>query len=159
ALHDRLLVPAGVERVEVELVDRDRLPKPERVDHSVAEAGYRAVVCDGDHVVGFEPREVRAPVLRPRLHATVEPTRERAVRARHLPRRSVREPRVRHLHLASVLEELAEDAVVVADAVAGPRDAEGGHRIEEAGRESAEAPVAEAGVFLDLEERIEIVAE
>jgi hypothetical protein len=52
------------------------------------------------------------------------------------------------LDLPALDDPLAEDAVLVADAVAHHRQAEGGAAIEEAGGEAAEAAVAEPGVLL-----------
>ena len=70
------------------------------------------------------------------------------LRVRELPRAAQREPGVGLLDLPAVDEGLAEDAVLVADAVADAGDAHGGERVDEAGGEAAEAAVAEAGLDL-----------
>ena len=54
---------------------------------------------------------------------------------------------------------LAEHAVFVADAVAHARHAQRGHRIEEAGRQPAEAAVAQRRVGLALGQRVDVDAE
>ena len=52
------------------------------------------------------------------------------------------------INLGAVLDLLREDAVVVAEAVAVGGHAEGGHGVEEAGGEAAEATVAQAEIVL-----------
>ena len=69
------------------------------------------------------------------------------------------EPVVGPLDLPAALDLLAEDAVLVAQAVPDGGDGEGGHRVEEAGGEAAEAAVAEPGVGLLLAEPVEVHAQ
>ena len=83
-----------------------------------------------------------------RLGVPAEATVTARLGVRELPRRAEREPRVGLLDLLAVDEGLAEDAVLVADAVADARDAHRRQRVDEAGREAAEAAVAEAGLDL-----------
>ena len=61
--------------------------------------------------------------------------------------------------LPAVLDHLAEQAVVVADAVAVGGDAERRHALHEAGGEPAEAAIAERGVGLELAQPVEVDAE
>ena len=63
------------------------------------------------------------------------------------------------LGLEAVGEELLEQAVAVEDAVAGHGQLEGGARVEEAGGQAAQAPVAQGGVGLLLEDVGEVLAE
>ena len=65
-----------------------------------------------------------------------------------LPRVAERQPVLRIFLLPAVLDDLAEQAVVVADAVAVGGDAERRHAFHEAGGEPAEAAVAERRVGL-----------
>ena len=58
------------------------------------------------------------------------------------------QPILGFLGLPTVLEGLAEQAVIVADAVAVGGQSDGRHRIEEAGGQAAEPPVAERRVGL-----------
>ena len=71
----------------------------------------------------------------------------------------MREPDVGLLDLLPVVDLLAEDAVVVADAVADRADPQRRHRVHEARGEAAEASVAEPRILLDLEEAVEVAAE
>ena len=59
-------------------------------------------------------------------------------------------------HLSAVLDALREDAVLVADAVAVGGQADGGHGVEEAGGQPAEAAVAQAGVLLDVLQLLDV---
>ena len=68
-------------------------------------------------------------------------------------------PGVGVLGLEAVGEELLEQAVAVEDAVAGHGQLEGGARVEEAGGQAAQAPVAQGGVGLLLEDVGEVLAE
>jgi hypothetical protein len=65
-----------------------------------------------------------------------------------LPRRAERQPVVWLFFLIAVVDLLAEQAVLVIDAVAISRDVERRERVEEAGRETTQAAVAERGVGL-----------
>jgi hypothetical protein len=65
------------------------------------------------------------------------------VGARELPRRTVLQPGFGLLDLLAVEDRLREHAVLVANAIAPGGQPDGGHRIEEAGRQATEAAVAE----------------
>ena len=92
--------------------------------------------------------------------ATAEADHIARVVAGNLPGVVVAQPAARDLALAAVLvDRLGEDPVVVADAVADRRELQGRERIEVAGREPAEAAVAESGVGFLLRDAVEVVAE
>ena len=102
------------------------------------------------------------------IHSTLFATLHRAAAEVHhvldlgprkLPRIARAQPVVRRFDLLAVDDLLTEHAVFVADAVAEARNAERRHRIEKAGREPAEAAVAERGVRLDIGQRIHVDAE
>jgi hypothetical protein len=57
------------------------------------------------------------------------------------------------------VDQLVEDAELVADAIADRGDRERGERVHVAGREPAEPAVAEAGLLLLREDAVEVVAE
>ena len=69
---------------------------------------------------------------------------------RNLPRITVLKPVVGLLHLLAIDDLLAEDAVVVTDAVAHRRKVERGHRIEIACRETSQASIAKACISLKI---------
>jgi hypothetical protein len=78
--------------------------------------------------------------------------------ARDLPRVREREPVVGHLDLSAVADNLLEDPVVVADAVAPRRQVQRRHAVEEAGSQAPEAAIPERRVLLLLVEVLEAVA-
>ncbi len=82
-----------------------------------------------------------------------------ALRAGDLPGATVLEPLIGRLLLHAAHDVLPENAVVVAQAVAHARDAERGHRIQKAGREPAQAAVAQACVRLLIEHLLQVDAE
>lgn len=73
-----------------------------------------------------------------------------------LPRVGPGEPVVGLFELTAAAEGLSEDALLVAQAVAHGGELEGGHGVEEAGGESSEAAVAEAGIGFLLEDFAEV---
>ncbi len=73
-----------------------------------------------------------------------------------LPRVAVLQPVVRGLFLATINNVLLEHTVVVADAVAAPWQAKRSQRVEEAGGQTPQATVAEAGVVLFVDQLFKI---
>ena len=61
--------------------------------------------------------------------------------------------------LPAILDDLAKQPVIVADAIAAGRDPECGHAVHEAGREPAEAAIAERRVGLGGAHPVEIDAD
>ena len=152
---DRLHVGSLVEVREVELVHRLRAPETERVD-GVGVADDGEVVGDALHLLGALPHPLRLPAVLHVLHAAAELDDLRVLGTRELPRIAVLEPVVRLLDLLAVHDALAEDAVVVPEAVAHAGEVEGGHRVEEARRKPSEAAVTKAGVHLEVAQRIPV---
>ena len=95
----------------------------------------------------------RSAVCPPKLHI------ERDVRAHDLPGVALLQPLVGDFHLPAVADLLVEDAELVADAVADRRHLERRERIQVAGGEPAEPAVAEARLFFQREQRVEVLAE
>ena len=82
----------------------------------------------------------------------------RVLGAREFPRVAVLEPAVRLLDLLPVDDALAEDAVVVAEAVAHAREVERTHRVEEARGEAPKSAVSEPGVHLEVAQGVPVDA-
>ncbi len=76
-----------------------------------------------------------------------------------LERGSVGLPAVRLLALEAVEDLLLEQSVFVIDAVTEAGHAEGGQRFQEAGRQTPQAAVAQAGIVLAVEHFVEADAE
>jgi hypothetical protein len=157
---DRLLrrrnVVAMVEAAEVEHLDRLGGPKAEGVDVATLPARDRGVV--GDRLDGLVGVPVGAS-LAVEGDVTAELDLVGDLEPLELPDVAGNEPVLGLLDLPAVVEALAEKAVLVADAVAVGGNAEGRHRIHEAGGEPAEAAVAEGGVAFLAQHGVVVEAE
>ena len=149
-----LHVVAVVEEGEVEFLGGLGLPQAQVVDGVVAVAGNRNIVGDAEDGVVVEPAGNEPAVALLHVDAAAEMDLELGFGAFDLPGVAEAEPMVGFLDLIAVFDDLAEDAVVVADAVAVAGELEGGEGIEEAGGKAAEAAVAEAGVAFEVAEEI-----
>ncbi len=137
-----------------------RRPQPQRVDVAAAPAGDRRVVGDGGdrfRRVPLVPR--RAAAVVDRVDGAAEADRVGHLGPLEFPGVAGRQPVLGHFVLPAVLQHLAEDAVVVADAVAVRGNRQRGHALHEAGGEAPEAAVAERGVRLDRAQLVEIDAQ
>ena len=160
ALGERAGVVAGVEGVEADRVDRVGLPQAQGVHPLRPPADDRGVVGGGLDLLRRDPDEalggaVRLVVLDPAAEADVVGGLEPV----ELPGVAVLEPGLGQLDLVAVEDLLAEEAVAVADAVAVGGHADRRHALHEAGREPAEAAVAEGGVGLELGDLVEVDVE
>ncbi len=154
-------VPARIEHLDVERRDRAACPEPQVVDGRAAVAGDQLVEADGPDIVRLDPAVARAAlrILRADAAAAEADDVTRVV-ARDFPRAALAHPGARDLALPAVLvDDLREDAVVVADAIADGRILQRRERIEKAGREAAKAAVAESRIVFFLRDALEVVAE
>ncbi len=146
----RLGVVSGVERVEVEvLLVGLGAPEAQTVDLLGAIANDGHVVRDGAHLLAAllgEPVATSLVLVAHDLAAKLD--NHRVGVAAGLPGEAVLKPVVGLLDLATTLDDLAEQAVVVAHAVAIASNALVSHRVEEARGETPKATVAQAGVCL-----------
>src|SRR5690606_35641115 len=120
----------------------------------------RHVVGDAEHgVVGAPDTAVAAVLARDHHRRAAETDLDRVFGARHLPGVAEAEPLVGPLDLLAVADGLLEDPELVADPVALAGKAQRGHGLEEACGETPEAPVAEPGLRLLIEQIVEVDAE
>ncbi|OIQ83854.1 hypothetical protein GALL_343470 [mine drainage metagenome] len=151
-------VVAGIERVQVEFARRLGRPQAQVVDGIGLVAGDRHVVGHRHHGVAVHPAVLDAAVLVGELHhVAIELDRIEALRALEFPGIAVAQPVVRAFDLLPVFDALLEHAVFVTDAVAHAGQIEGRHRIQEAGRQAAQAAVAERGVGFHLLHRLHLL--
>ncbi len=85
------------------------------------------------------------------LERAAERHLDRFARPDDFPGIGLSQPVVGMFDLEAVLDRLPEDAVLVAQAIAHRRNLQRGQRIDEAGRQPAQAAVAQAGVRLGLD--------
>src|SRR5262245_29679797 len=131
------------------------------VDGGALVAGDEEVEAHGPHVLGFDPLVANLAVL---VALGLTPAAESHAiahtAAAAFPEVLVAQPGTGQFALAAVLvDDLREDAVVVANAVAGRRIAQGRQRIEEAGREASEAAVAQSRILFLGRDLLEFVTE
>ena len=142
-------VVAAVEAVQIDLADRPRRPKPQRIGMFSLPADHRRIVSDRVHGLARMPDVLQRngfAVATDLLDEAAEVDRVDDLGTLELPRIAVGEPVFRRLVLPAVRDRLTEQAMLVADPVAVGRQADARHRLHEAGRQSAEAAVAERGV-------------
>ena len=153
-------VVAGVEDLEVERAGGAGAPEPQGVDGAAAVARDHRVVGDAEDGALGEPADAVAAVrVGVALGVAAEADLDRHLGVGELPGVAAPEPVVGLFDLPAVLEGLAEDAELVADAVADGGDAEGGEGVEVAGGQPPEAAVAEAGLGLQGAQLVEAEAE
>mmetsp|Transcript_1165 Transcript_1165/g.3729 ORF Transcript_1165/g.3729 Transcript_1165/m.3729 type:complete len:431 (+) Transcript_1165:2411-3703(+) len=149
---DGLIVLAGIERLQVELLHGFAVPQPEIRRGRGAIPWDRDVASDGLHVLGRGPRPI--------AHRSVKAHGEADGRPTNLPRVSgLGNPLVRDLHLLSVRgNALLEHTVAVTDTVAPARQVQRGHRVQEARRQASQSSVSKGRVDLRTCHRLKIRA-
>ena len=159
-LVDRAVVVAAIERAEVEGLRRLGLPQAQRVRRVDVITEDRRVVGNAiDDAARHPARALATELVVPDLGVAAELHLAAPLGPRDLPGIAVAQPLVGLLHLPAVDDLLLEDAELVADAVAQRRHLERRQRIDEAGREAAEAAVAQARLVLLGQQLLEIQPE
>ena len=143
-------IVAGVEGFELERVGRPRRPQAQRVDMPAAPADDRRIVGDRFDCLCGMPDVVGALVVAlDHFDPAAEADRVIVFGTDEFPWIAVDEPVLRRFLLPAAADDLAEQAVVVADAVAVRGDGQRRHAVHETGGEAAEAAIAERRVGLD----------
>ena len=153
-------VVAAIECIQPQRVGGPGRPQPQRVGIVATPADDRRVIGDRGHRLARAPDVAGAAVRRGhRLDRAAEADGVADVGTGELPRVAEGEPVLRVFELPAVADLLAEQAVVVADAVAVGGDAEAGHALHEAGRQPAQPAIAKRGVGFRLAQPVEVHAE
>ena len=141
----------GLNSLEVEVIGRGGRPQPQRVDRLAAVADHRPIERDADQTstAGRGCTRKRAAV---HLERAAELDLDHRPAAGRLPTDRGGAASCPAARAASRLRSSAEDAVFVAQPVAHRRELHRRHGVEEAGRQPAQAAVAQAGVGLLLEQ-------
>ena len=150
---------AAVEGLEIDRFQRPRLPQPQRVDMLAAPADNRRVIGDSGDNLDRMPDMRRGLVLAGRFGGAAKPDGVADAGALELPRISPRQPILGPLLLPAVLDGLAEQTEIIADAIAFGRHLDRGHALHKAGGEAPEAAIAERRVRLFLTQRVKIGAQ
>ena len=152
-------IVAAVEDVELERIGRARRPQPQRIDVVAAPADDRRVIGDRLHGLGWTPGGAVAPLLVDMLDIAAEMDVIGHLRPLEFPGVAETQPDVGIFLLPALIDDLAEQSEIVADAVADRGNRQGRHAFHEAGGEPPEAAIAERGVRLALPEVAEPGAE
>ncbi len=152
ALLEAFYIFALGEQVHIQRARAPRVPQAQDVDRFSAVAGYEHVARNsGDGLIARVLGVISAEAVPSRGDRSSEADLDGLVVARYQPAFGRRAPVVCHLGLPAVDDLLAEDAQLVAQRVARCRNTERRERIHIAGREPAQAAVAEARVVFRLE--------
>jgi hypothetical protein len=123
-----VVVLASVEGVEVKLIEGERFPESEADGVEGGISGYRSVVGPGDDGLAILPEGALYPFsIRGFTDTTVEAHFVLDVNSLYLPRVAITEPKIGHLYLVTLLDDLFEDTVVITNAVAPSGVVESGH--------------------------------
>ena len=155
-LHGAVVI-ADVEGVEIEALSGIGSPQPQPVAgvHPVAQHWH--VVGHTDGVLGRDPAHPVGALLIPiALGAAAEAHEAGLVGVGNFPGPATLEPLIGDLHLPAVADQLVEDAEFIADAIAGGRDLQRGQRFQEAGRQTAQAAIAQSRFLFHLEDLVEV---
>ena len=147
-----LHILAPVELLHVDLLGRAGRPGAQHVDHGAVIAQYRHIIGHGLHGFIVQMAVFEPAVLVIFLKIAPEMHLHRLGRPADFPHIAVFQPVVGQLHLISVHDVLAEQAVFIADGAAHGRQLQGGQRVQKTGRQPAQAAVAQAGLGLLLED-------
>ena len=147
-LGDGAEVIAGVEDVEPQRVGRARRPQPQRVDVLAAPADDRRVVGDGLNGFRRPPRRAVTAAVIDMIDMAAEMNVIDHLRPLEFPGVAEAQPFVRIFLLPALRNDLAEQAEIVADAVADGGNGQRRHALHEACREPPEAAIAERRVRL-----------
>ncbi len=155
-------IVALVEGVELQGIGRARRPQPERIDVLAAPADDRRVIGERLHGLGRMPDRAVAALVVDMLDAAAEIDVVDHFRPLQFPGIAKAEPFVRIFLLPALVDDLAEQAVIITDAVADCRDRQRRHALHEAGGEAPEAAIAECRIrlaFAQLRQRDAEIAE
>ena len=149
---DRLGVAAGVEQAQVErLPAGPGAPQPQDVDRLGAVARDQHVAGLAPHHLGRHPAGPQpALVILHGLGMPVEPDHLQVIGGGELPRVAVKGPVVGVLDLMAIFEGLLEDPELIPDAVAHGRHVQGGQGVEQAGGQTAQPPVPQPGLHVEI---------
>ncbi len=164
-LGPRLLGPRADMVAEVEDIEAHRIggaggPQAQHVDIGAAPADDRRVVGDGpDRFRGVPDMAQTAGVRCDGFDPSAIGDIVGNLGPLEFPGVRERQPLLGEFLLPAVLDDLAEQPVIIADAVTVSRQAEASHALHEARGEPAEAAVSESGIGLDRAHLIVIDAE
>jgi hypothetical protein len=152
-------IVAGIEHVELERVGRPRRPQPQRIDVLAAPAHDRGVVGDGLHGFRRIPDRAVAAFLFDVFDAAAEMHVVDHLRPLEFPGVAEAQPFVGIFVLPALRDDLAEQAEIVADAIADGGNGQRRHALHEARRKPSKTAIAKGSVRLAFTQLRETDAE
>ena len=149
---------AGVETVQLQVFLGASAPQAQGIDAGTPPADDRRVVGDRPDPL-VRPPDGSATVLAVDLHAAAEVDVVADLGSFELPGIAEIQPGLGLLLLPAVGQHLAEQAMLVADAIAMRGNVEAGHAFHEACRQASEAAVAERRVRLQGNDPLQVDAQ
>src|SRR5882762_1968444 len=152
-------IVAGVESIDLKRGNGPAGPEAQMIDGGTAITRSQLVESDGVDIRRVDPAvQIAGRRVLWGLDSTAESYDEACAAAGHFPDIAQAQPAARDLALFAVgADDLRENTVVIANAVADGRVVQRGQGIEEASRQTAQAAVAEAGVDLLRGDVVEIM--
>ena len=151
----RCRVIARIEALEVQKRRRQRPPQAQAVGPMALPADHRRVMGARDDAFAWLPDGASVH----RLDMALEADLVAVVDAHEFPGMGLVQPVLGRLHLLAALEALAEQPVLVADAIAEGRAVQRGERLHETGRQPPQAAIAKRRVGLILQDHLLVQAQ
>ena len=155
-LHSLLVIPF-VKGLQLEALHRLRIPDTQRIHNTVSITHNRHIIRNGLHgLIAFLLKAVASVFIHIYIDVTAEFNLFGIFRTAQLKGIAVRQPVIRHFHLITVADFLFKHPVPVTDSAAVCGIAQSRKGIQEAGRQTAQAAVAERGIRLLILHDIDI---
>src|SRR5262245_4019325 len=138
----------STEQLEVEVIRSGRGPEAERINGLATVANHRPVKRDAEE--NRRPADDGTQHALSKFERTVQFYFDRFLQPCDFPGVRTPQPVIRLLTLPAILDGLLEDAVLVAQTIAHAGNLHRRHRINEAGRQPAEAAVAQPSIRFHL---------
>ena len=154
----RPVVIADVEGMEIEGFGRIGAPEPQPITgvHPIAQHGHIMGNADG-LFIGNPTHPMVVLVIEIGFGAAAKANKNRLIRLGNFPGPAAFQPFIGDFDLAAIANQLVEDAEFIADAVPRGGNLQGGEGFEIAGRQPAQAAVAQARFLFHIEDLIEAV--
>ena len=147
----RLEIIPGIENLHVKLRRSARRVQPQVIHGLPAIAYNREIMGDTDEDFPIHPHGIVLPIaVECMLNASVHRNKAGFINALDLPWRPRGEPVVRSFLLVAIIDLLLKETILIVNAIAIPRHVQGGQGVQETGRQTTEAAIAQGGIALAL---------
>ena len=138
-----IVIFSSIEGEEVEFIEGQRFPETETDGVECGIAGDGSIICSSNNCLRILPiAPLYAFGIGGPSDLTVKFDLVFHINSLDLPRVAVAEPIIRYFYLISILDQLLENAVVIANAVSPGRIVQRRHRIQKTGSQSPQATIS-----------------